>query len=412
MCIIFLRFNFFGLFLVDKSNPMRFFFQVAFFFLVFSTFLGLPGQCQPEDIRKLVDTLASTSMEGRGYVDGGLGKAADFIENQFISLGLTTAGKSYRQPFMHDVNVFDGAAMLFLNQQPLLAGIDFVVTPGSRAVKGGRNLKQMDSVRWIDTEGRVVIEKVDKLTWGVSGIQDDYTVFQVLKDKFPADPVSYLANLDARRVKNFVSENLVGMVSGTEIPDSFLVITAHYDHLGKLGAAGNYSAVFCGANDNASGVALMLHLAKQIAAKPLRYSVIFIAFAGEEAGLLGSAHFVKNPLVKLKNIRFLVNLDLLGTGEEGIMVVNATEFPKEWKMLDDFNRENRWLKQVGQRGKAANSDHYWFTEAGVPAFFIYTMGGIKAYHDIYDLPETLPLTKTEEVGKMILRFFRGLSSPL
>lgn len=412
MGIIFSRFNFFGLFLRDNSNPMRFFFQVAFFISGFSTFWASPGQCQPEDIRKLVDTLASVSMEGRGYVDGGLGKAADFIENQFISIGLKPGGKSYRQAFKHDVNVFDGSAMLFLNQQPLVAGTDFIVTPGSRAVKGGRNLQQMDSVRWIDTEGRVVIEKVNKLTWGVSGIQDDYTVFQVLKDKFPADPVSYLATLDARRVKNFVSENLVGMVKGTEMPDSFLVISAHYDHLGKLGTTANNSAVFRGANDNASGVALMLHLAKQIAAKPLRYSVVFIAFAGEEAGLLGSAHFVKNPQVKLKNIRFLVNLDLLGTGEDGIMVVNATEFPKEWKMLDELNKENEWLKQVGQRGKAANSDHYWFTEAGVPAFFIYTMGGIKAYHDIYDLPETLPLTKTEEVGKLILKFFLGLSSPL
>lgn len=388
---------------------MRFFFSATLTFSFLLSLPGLPGQCQLADIRKLVDTLASSSMEGRGYVDGGLGKAADLIENQFESIGIVPVGKTYRQPFKHDVNVFDGSAMLFLNRQPLMAGIDFIVTPGSRTVKGGRNLQKMDSVRWIDTEGRVVIEKVKKLTWGVSGIQDDYTVFQVLQERFPADPENYMANLDARRLKNFVSENLAGMVRGTEMPDSFLVLTAHYDHLGKLGTITNNNAVFRGANDNASGVALMLYLAKQIAAKPLRYSVIFIAFAGEEAGLLGSAHFVKNPMIKLNNIRFLVNLDLLGTGEDGIMVVNATEFPKEWKILDDMNTQNGWLKQVGQRGKAANSDHYWFTEAGVPAFFIYTMGGIKAYHDIYDLPETLPLTKTEEVGKLIMLFFETLS---
>jgi hypothetical protein len=289
-----------------------------------------------------------------------------------------------------------------------MAGIDYIVTPGSKPVKGGRNLRQLDSLRWIDTEGRVVIEKVDKLTWSVSGIQDDYTVFQILKKRFPANPENYMADLDARRVKNFVSENVVGMVKGTEKPDSFLVISAHYDHLGKMGTSSN-NAVFRGANDNASGVALMLHLAAQIAAKPLPYSVVFIAFAGEEAGLLGSAHFVKTPMVKLKNIKFLINLDLLGTGDDGIMVVNATEFPKEWKMLDEINTENGWLKQIGQRGKAQNSDHYWFTEAGVPAFFIYTMGGVAAYHDIYDLPETLPLTKTEEVGKLILAFFERVS---
>lgn len=408
MCIIFSRFNFTGLFLPENSNPMRLFFNLSLFFTIFLSLSGFSGLCQPADIRKLVDTLASATMEGRGYVDGGLAKAADLIENQWKSTGIVPVGKTFRQPFKHEVNVFDGSAMLLLNRQPLMAGIDFIVTPGSRTVKGGRNLQKMDSVRWIDSEGRVVIEKVKKLTWGVSGIQDDYTVFQVLEERFPADPENYMANLDARRVKNFISENLVGMVKGTEVPDSFLVLTAHYDHLGKLGTTVNNNAVFRGANDNASGVALLLHLAKQIAAKPLRYSVVFIAFAGEEAGLLGSAHFVKNPMIKLKNIRFLVNLDLLGTGEEGIMVVNATEFPKEWKMLDELNTQNGWLKQVGQRGKAANSDHYWFTEAGVPAFFIYTMGGIKAYHDIYDLPETLPLTKTEEVGKLIMRFFETL----
>lgn len=363
---------------------------------------------QVKGLRTLVDTIASPYMGGRGYVDSGLQRAAVFIENEYKALGLQMVGKSYRQPFKHDVNVFDGSTLLLLNRQPLMAGIDYIVTPGSKPVKGGRNLRQLDSLRWIDTEGRVVVEKVDKLTWSVSGIQDDYTVFQVLKKRFPANPENYMADLDARRVKNFISENVVGMVKGTEKPDSFLVISAHYDHLGKMGTTSN-NAVFRGANDNASGVALMLHLAAQIAAKPLPYSVVFIAFAGEEAGLLGSAHFVKNPMVKLKNIRFLINLDLLGTGDDGIMVVNATEFPKEWKILNEINSINGWLKQVGQRGKAQNSDHYWFTEAGVPAFFIYTMGGVAAYHDIYDLPETLPLTKTEEVGKLILAFFERVA---
>jgi hypothetical protein len=363
---------------------------------------------QVKGLRTLVDTIASPYMGGRGYVDSGLQRAAVFIENEYKALGLQMVGKSYRQPFKHDVNVFDGSTLLLLNRQPLMAGIDYIVTPGSKPVKGGRNLRQLDSLRWIDTEGRVVVEKVDKLTWSVSGIQDDYTVFQVLKKRFPANPENYMADLDARRVKNFVSENVVGVVKGTEKPDSFLVISAHYDHLGKMGTTSN-NAVFRGANDNASGVALMLHLAAQIAAKPLPYSVVFIAFSGEEAGLLGSAHFVKNPMVKLKNIRFLINLDLLGTGDDGIMVVNAREFPKEWKMLDEINSTNGWLKQVGQRGKAQNSDHYWFTEAGVPAFFIYTMGGVAAYHDIYDLPETLPLTKTEEVGKLILAFFERVA---
>lgn len=362
-------------------------------------------QCQVTDIRNLVDTLASPAMEGRGYVDDGLAKAAGFIEAQWKMMGLVPAGKTFRQPFRHDVVVFDGQAGFSLNGQALKAGYQFLVSPGSRQVKAAGGLVPLDSIRWMDAANRVIVEKVNKLTWSVSTLQDDYTVFQVPEANFPAVPIRYEANLDARRVKNFTSENLVGMVKGTLMPDSFLVISAHYDHLGKLGS----DAVFRGANDNASGVSLMMHLAAQIARQPLKYSVVFIAFAGEEAGLLGSAHFVKNPMIPLKKIRFLVNLDLLGTGDEGIMVVNATEFPREWKMLDDINSKNGWLSKIGQRGKAANSDHYWFTEAGVPAFFIYTLGGIKAYHDVYDLPQTLPLTKTKEVGELILKFFGEIS---
>ncbi len=357
------------------------------------------------NIRQIVDTLASPEMHGRGYVNNGLRRAADFVENQYKTIGLMPVSKSFRQEFKHDVIIFEGAAELEINGRQLLAGKDFVVSPGSTGIKGAAKLQNLDSVRWIDQGLRTVIELVDKLTWSVATVQDDYTVFYVLKSSLHELPVSFKANLDAKRVKNFVSENLVGMVKGTKMPDSFLVITAHYDHLGKLGK----DAMFRGANDNASGVALMLDMAAQISNKPLKYSVVFIAFAGEEAGLLGSGHFVKNPLVPLKKIRFLVNLDIAGTGDEGIMVVNATQHPYEWKMLDELNKVNGWLPQVGQRGPAKNSDHFYFAELGVPAFFIYTMGGIKAYHDIYDLPETLPLTKTEEVGKLLLGFFKEIS---
>jgi hypothetical protein len=62
------------------------------------------------------------------------------------------------------------------------------------------------------------------------------------------------------------------------------------------------------------------------------------------------------------------------------------------------------LAAVNVRGKAANSDHYFFTEKGVPAFFFYTLGGIKAYHDIFDKPETLPLNEHEDLFKLIIAF--------
>jgi hypothetical protein len=359
-------------------------------------------------LRRVFDTLASPHVSGRGYVDSGLQKAAAIIEQELRKWGVQPIDNSFRQPFKHDVVVFDGTVELKVNKKPLKPGVDFLVSPGSRAVKAEKGkLERLDSIRWIDPANRVVLELVDKLTWGVATVQDDYTVVYVLKPSMPVNIQSYSIHLDARRIKDFTSENVLGFIPGKEKRDSFLVLTAHYDHLGKLG----HDAIFCGANDNASGVALMLDLARRIGSGEvsLRYSVLFIAFAGEEAGLLGSEHFVKNPVVPLNKICFLVNLDLLGTGNDGIMVVNATEYPKAWKILDDLNKANGWLNTIGQRGKARNSDHYWFTEAGVPAFFIYTLGGIAAYHDVYDVRETLPLTKTKEVGELLIAFFENLS---
>jgi Zn-dependent M28 family amino/carboxypeptidase len=147
-----------------------------------------------------------------------------------------------------------------------------------------------------------------------------------------------------------------------------------------------------------------MNLAKYYAANPRPYSIGFILFAGEEIGLEGSKYFTEHPLAPLKNIRFLINSDLAGTGEEGITVVNATEFPKEFEWLKKINEENKLLAAVNARGKAANSDHYFFTEKGVPAFFFYTLGGIKAYHDIFDKAVTLPLNEQEDLFKLLIKF--------
>jgi hypothetical protein len=371
------------------------------------------AQLATETIRPLVDTLASPYMGGRGYVDSGLYRAAAFIEDFFKQVDLRPApgARHYRQVFTHSVNTFNGSARLSINGNDLLSGKDFVVHPGSRGIKGVGQLQLLDSIRWIDAANRLVIEKADKLTWGVSTTQDNYTLCQVLSTALPKNPTQYEISLDATLIESFASPNIIAYVPGTAVADSFLVLTAHYDHLGKLGTLEQSEpAIFYGANDNASGLATLLAMARYLSQNPLRYSVLFIAFAGEEAGLLGSKYFTQNPLVPLKKMRFLVNLDLLGTGEEGIMVVNATEFTAEFLLLESLNQKQpQPLAKIGQRGKAANSDHYWFSEAGVPSFFIYTLGGINAYHDIYDRRETLPLTCTATVANMLVAFFAALS---
>lgn len=351
--------------------------------------------------RKIVDTLTSPAFWGRGYTNNGMQKAAEFISKQFKEYGLIPVnGGSYFQWFSYPVNTFPGRMEVSVNRKKLVAGKDFIVSAESRGVHALGDLRQKDSTHFINPNYRIVVTLKDKLTWSVASQPADYTGIEIDKKALNDMPIFIQADIENKEVEDFLAANVCGWVKGTVHPDSIIAISAHYDHLGGMGA----NTYFPGANDNASGTSLMLGLAKYYAAHPAPYTVAFIAFAGEEAGLLGSQHFVQHPLFSLKNIRFVLNLDLEGTGSEGITVVNAIEFKNEFALLNAVNDSGKYVVKIHARGKAANSDHYWFTEKGVPAFFIYTLGGIKAYHDVFDRAETLPLNEYNDLLKLIKGF--------
>ncbi|QEC75318.1 M28 family metallopeptidase [Mucilaginibacter ginsenosidivorax] len=355
--------------------------------------------------RKLVDTLTSPYFWGRGYTHDGVHKAAAFISAQFKSYGVKPmTGKNYLQEFSYPVNIFPGKMDVTINGVRLIPGKEFIVSPDSRGATGTGKLEQTDSTHFVDRQNRVIVSLEDKLTWSVEGKALDFTVIQVDKKALKQLPASLTVAIDNQLIPDFKTANVCGVVRGTVKPDSILVITAHYDHLGGMGS----NTYFPGANDNASGLTQMLSLAKYYAAHPQPYTMAFIAFSGEEAGLLGSKYFTENPLIDLKKIRFLINLDLNGTGIEGITVVNATVYPNEFAAMQQINNDNHYFVKVAKRGKAANSDHYLFTEKGVPAFFIYTLGGIKAYHDVFDISATLPLNKYRELFNLIVKFNSAL----
>ena len=351
--------------------------------------------------KQMVDTLTSPGFWGRGYTNNGMSKAAAFLADQYKTFGLIPMkGSSYLQEFSYPVNTFPGKMELSINNKQLRPGKDFIVSPESRGVKGKGELQQVDSVQFVNRELRLMLKLEDKLTWSVATEAADYTRILVDKKSIDAQPGEIKVAVENKVVPNFKAANICGIVKGTSKPDSVILITAHYDHLGGMGN----TVYFPGANDNASGVALLLNLARYYAKNPAPYTMAFICFAGEEAGLIGSKYFTENPLLTLSSIRFLINTDLAGTGEEGITVVNATEFPKEFELMTKLNDQHHFLARINVRGKAANSDHYFFTEKGVPAFFFYTMGGIKAYHDVDDIAATLPLNEHEDLFKLLVAF--------
>jgi hypothetical protein len=334
-----------------------------------------------------------------------MSKAALFLSAQMKSFGLQPMKQNnFFQTFTYPVNTFPGEMEVLINGKKLVPGRDFIVSPDSRGVKAKGRLLQEDSTHFTTVDKRIDVSVKNKLTWSVASIISGRTLIEIDKKALYKSLKNIQVNIQNEFIPEFSASNVCGMVKGTVKPDSILLFTAHYDHLGGMGK----SIYFPGANDNASGISLLLSLAKYYAANPQPYSIGFICFAGEEAGLLGSKYFIENPLTPLSNIVFLINLDLVGTGDEGITVVNATEFPPEFKLLNQLNDSLKYLVKINARGKASNSDHYWFTEKGVHSFFIYTLGGTKAYHDVNDISDTLPLNEYEDLFKLITRFSEKL----
>ena len=111
-------------------------------------------------------------------------------------------------------------------------------------------------------------------------------------------------------VKTFSGVNIVGLIPGTRVADRYIVVTAHYDHVGV-----NDGQIFHGADDNASGVATMLELAARLKAKPPEHSVLIVALDGEERGLLGAREFVKAPPVPLSSLSLNLNFDMTARAE-------------------------------------------------------------------------------------------------
>jgi len=383
-------------------------------------------------------------MSGRGYTANGLKNAEDFITAEFKKNGLKEFQKNYLQSFSHAVNTFPGVMRLKFGNKILVPGKDFLISPSSRGFTGklkviwltdsivkdkelskrflSQNFKNcalvVDTVVMKKTDGQstsAIIKAIkkkpevflyltdNKLTWDIA-MDVSNTEFIVMRKEVEPKNTSVEIEIENKFVEKYISNNIVGFVKGTQQPDSFIVFSAHYDHLGEMGK-GIY---FPGANDNASGISMLLSLANYYSKNPPKCSVAFIAFAGEEPGLLGSKYYTEHPLFPLSKIKFLVNMDIVGTGDEGITVVNGSVYKEAFNSLTNINNEKGYLKQIKSRGKAANSDHYFFSEKGVPAFFMYTMGGISAYHDIFDRGETLPLTEFEDLFKLLVTFTDNL----
>ena len=400
---------------------------------------------QKIDYKKFTEVLCSSEFHGRGYVNQGDSLAANYIAQTFSQIGilpLANSSEDYFQSFSFPVNTFPRDLSVQLNSKVLTPGIHFLVDPASSSFSGTLNLNSISItdlynqqvitsnfpkntallIRNLgfggDTIAKVkqylqklanqipIIEIVNtKLTWSVSQVKLNFPYLIIQDSVIGASPEKITINIDAEFKPLHSTRNVIGYIPSARKNAKTLVFSAHYDHLGRMGN----DVYFPGGNDNASGSAMLVFLANYFKEHASKYNLVFIAFAGEEVGLLGSEYFVSHPLMKLKDIRFLINLDIMGSGEEGITAVNGTLFEKEFLLLQKINKKQKALPVIKKRGPAANSDHYFFTEAGVPSFFIYTMGPNKNYHDVNDTYENLSFKAFEKIGELLIAFTHKLN---
>ena len=172
--------------------------------------------------------------------------------------------------------------------------------------------------------------------------------------------------------------NVVAVVPGRDrvLKGEYVVVGAHYDHLGhgeaKSSSLGDPGQIFNGADDNASGSVALVAIARELVRRPPRRSVVLVAFSGEELGLLGSAAYIREPVVPLEKTVAMVNLDMVGRLRNGRLLVfgseTATEFPA---LLDSLNGAARFdLKYSGDG--FGRSDQQSFYVAKKPVLQMFT----------------------------------------
>ncbi|MCZ7556222.1 MAG: M28 family peptidase [Bacteroidia bacterium] len=211
------------------------------------------------------------------------------------------------------------------------------------------------------------------------------------------------------------TRNVAGLLPGSSEPlrAQAIVVGAHYDHLGwgQEGSLyrGTEPMIHNGADDNASGTAGMLELAEYFAAQRPSRSMLFLAFSGEEMGLLGSAHWVSHPTVPLENIIAMINLDMIGRLPDSTrrLHVQGTGTSPVWNDLVTSSNGDFGFDLARIEDGQGSSDHSSFYGKNIPVLFFFT-GLHSDYHRPSDDADKLNYTGLEEVTRFTAEVVRAI----
>jgi len=410
-------------------------------------------------MRRDVTILASDSLEGREAGKIGEKMAASYISNQMHQIGLLPKGDtdgSYISEFRMSFPVIFKEATLKIDEIEFKHIEEFGATDLSAPGEASAplvNIGKGVSVKETEVKGKIVVidiangwkhENKDEILAGiiakVKTVVDKGSVGVLLhcSSRKPIEdvlfgspfteefnvPVLYIARLPYNKISKIRNgtcslsvqidrtvskpENIIGWVDNKS--PKTVVIGAHYDHVGitKGKGTGPEPEIHNGADDNASGTAAMLELARwAVNNESLKYNYIFVAFSAEEKGLFGSKAFCSRPWVNNKNIAYMLNLDMVGRlGCQGdtLSAIGVASSPAWDPLIKNLDHPDFSIKKIN--GAPAFSDHSPFLKRGIPVIY-FTTGLHPEYHTPADDTELINFTGMAEVVTYIRLFIRA-----
>jgi Iap family predicted aminopeptidase len=429
-------------------------------------------QALKDSLKKHIAILAHDSLEGRETGSAGEAKAYHYLSNQFRKLGLLAAGtRDYLQPFTFTARILMGKNnAMMLNGKKFSPGKDFYPLAYSAnasvkapVIKAGYGIiapeLNHDDYHGKDVKGKIVLleisspegdnphskfaphtdlrTKIDKaIKQGAAGIifintrkdvenppqtysrrvapSEIPVVFatgKALKTLLDATVVN--ADITAELIKEEkTGHNVVALLD--KGANNTVVIGAHYDHLGYGHDGSLYRgkpAIHNGADDNASGTAALIELARLLSQPVCRNNnYLFIAFSGEEMGLLGSSYFVKNPTIDTARINYMLNMDMIGRLKPDtriLQVLGAGTSPEFKSALEGLMIDSITVK-TSESG-IGPSDHTSFYLAGIPAVHFFS-GTHEDYHKPSDDEDKINYDGQASIIKLILEVISRLDS--
>ncbi len=451
-------------------------FSKAFLITVIFSACSSPKNISKTDTQTLynlkahIQYLADDKLEGRRTGTNGEELAMQYIINQFKTIGLTPKGTEYYpQSFVvNDGKQIDSVTELIINGSKLEVGKDFFPFPFSPAI----NLEALPAIAvqeadmpWFfdlketleenktnphfDLSDYIRTNSKKAKDRGASAVilyntsaEDDKLVFDS-KDKTEqlSIPVLYVSKEAAKKYftdkaatlnikmqiliseKNRIGHNVIGYINNRAA--TTVILGAHYDHLG-YGEDGNSmirtgeKSIHNGADDNASGTAALIELARKLkSSKATNNNYLFIAFSGEELGLFGSKYFTENSTIDLKTVNYMINMDMVGRLNDSTKVITIGGYgtSPEWPNViskEYFNLPNKVKKTVPSliikidSSGTGPSDHTSFYRKDIPVLFYFT-GLHTDYHKPSDDADKINYNGEQVIIQHILSTIESLN---